>query len=140
MDNTLVYNKPWILQRADPYVFFKDGYYYFTASVPAYDGIILRRSKTLNGLAEAEEKEVWHKHESGLMSEHVWAPEIHYLFGKWYIYFAAGEKEKRAAGAVCAGLLRACVSDLWHAAKDDDRRAGACAGRGIFGAKRNLFR
>ena len=92
-NNQVNYNEPWILQRADPYVFFKDGYYYFTASVPAYDGIILRRSKTLNGLAEAEEKEVWHKHESGLMSEHVWAPEIHYLFGKWYIYFAAGEKE-----------------------------------------------
>ena len=83
-NNQVNYNEPWILQRADPYVFFKDGYYYFTASVPAYDGIILRRSKTLNGLAEAEEKEVWHKHESGLMSEHVWAPEIHYLFGKWY--------------------------------------------------------
>lgn len=91
--NEVKYNEPWILQRADPYVFFKDGYYYFTASVPAYDSIILRRSKTLNGLAEAEEKEVWHKHESGIMSEHIWAPEIHYLFGKWYIYFAGGEKE-----------------------------------------------
>ena len=33
------------------------------------------------------------KHEHGLMSEHIWAPEIHYLDGKWYIYFAAGERE-----------------------------------------------
>lgn len=27
------------------------------------------------------------------MSYHIWAPEIHYLFGKWYIYFAGGEAE-----------------------------------------------
>lgn len=90
----LKYNEPWILQRADPYVYLHtDGYYYFTASVPAYDGIVLRRAKSLVELAETEEKEIWHKHESGPMSEHIWAPEIHYLFGKWYIYFAGGEKE-----------------------------------------------
>ena len=71
----------------------EDGWYYFTASVPAYDGIILRRSKSLGGLADAKETYIWHKHESGPMSEHIWAPEIHYLFGKWYIYFAGGEKE-----------------------------------------------
>ena len=27
------------------------------------------------------------------MSKHVWAPEMHFLFGKWYVYFAAGEKD-----------------------------------------------
>ncbi|MGN1175104.1 MAG: family 43 glycosylhydrolase [Roseburia sp.] len=94
MEKKLEYNKPWILQRADPYVYkHTDGWYYFTASVPAYDGICLRRAKSLAELPQAEEVEVWHKHESGPMSEHIWAPEIHYLFGKWYIYFAGGEKE-----------------------------------------------
>lgn len=93
-EKILKYNEPWILQRADPYVYrHEDGWYYFTASVPAYDCVVLRRAKTLVGLAEAEEKVIWRKHESGPMSEHIWAPEIHYLFGKWYIYFAGGEKE-----------------------------------------------
>ena len=93
-EKQVVYNEPWILQRADPYVYLhSDGWYYFTASVPAYDKIILRRAKSLAELAEAEEKEVWHKHPSGPMSMHIWAPELHYLFGKWYIYFAGGEKE-----------------------------------------------
>lgn len=92
MDKTMKYNEPWILQRADPYVYkHTDGTYYFTASVPAYDTVVLRSSKTLAGLAEAEEKVLWRKHESGPMSKHIWAPEIHYLFGKWYIYFAGGE-------------------------------------------------
>lgn len=89
----LKYNEPWILQRADPFVCYKDGWYYFTGSVPAYDAIVLRRAKTLAELPEAEEVVIWKKHESGPMSEHIWAPEIHYLFGKWYVYFAGGEKE-----------------------------------------------
>lgn len=87
-------NKPFIEQRADPYVYrHTDGSYYFTASVPAYDRIVLRRSETLQGLVGAEEKTLWTKHESGEMSQHIWAPELHYLDGKWYIYFAAGERD-----------------------------------------------
>lgn len=94
MDNTVKYNEPWILQRADPYVYkHTDGKYYFTASVPAYDAIVLRCSDTLAGLAQAEEKVLWTKHESGPMSKHIWAPEIHFLYGKWYIYYAGGEME-----------------------------------------------
>lgn len=88
------YNTPFIEQRADPYVYrHTDGTYYFTASVPAYDCIALRKAGTLEGLRTAQETIVWTKHESGEMSKHVWAPELHYLFGKWYIYFAAGEKD-----------------------------------------------
>lgn len=88
------YNLPFIEQRADPYVYrHTDGKYYFTASVPAYDRIVLRCSSSLTGLKEAEEKTIWLKHASGEMSRHIWAPEIHFLFGKWYIYFAAGEQD-----------------------------------------------
>jgi len=92
-EKELKFNEPWILQRADPFVCFNKGWYYFTASVPAYDCIILRRSKTLAGLQDAEEKVIWKKHASGIMSKHIWAPEMHFLFGKWYIYFAGGEAE-----------------------------------------------
>lgn len=90
--NTTI-NNTWILQRADPYVYkHTDGSYYFTASVPSYDRIILRKADSLSGLATAEEVTVWIKHERGIMSWHIWAPELHYLGGKWYLYFAAGEK------------------------------------------------
>lgn len=94
MDTNVKYNEPWIMQRADPYVILdKDGQYYFTASVPAYDRIVLRKSHNLFDLATSEEKTIWTRHESGPMSKHIWAPELHYLFGKWYIYFAGGEIE-----------------------------------------------
>lgn len=87
------YNTPFIAQRADPYILHEGGKYYFTASVPAYDSVVLRCADTLEGLRTAPETEVWHKHESGVMSEHIWAPELHRVNGKWYIYFAAGERD-----------------------------------------------
>ena len=86
-----MYPIPLIEQRADPFIWkHTDGYYYFTASVPAYDSIELRRSTTIKGLVTAKPVTVWTKHESGEMSCLIWAPEIHYMNGKWLIYFAAG--------------------------------------------------
>lgn len=87
------YNTPFIAQRADPYILREGGKYYFTASVPEYDRIILRCADTLEGLRQAPERELWHCHPSGVMSRNVWAPELHRIDGKWYVYFAAGERD-----------------------------------------------
>lgn len=88
------YNTPWITRRADPFVCrHTDGSFYFTATVPEYDKIILRRADTLLGLANAEEKIIWTRHREGAMGAHIWAPELHYLDGAWYLYFAAGDVE-----------------------------------------------
>lgn len=89
-------NKIWIAQRADPYVYrHGDGCYYFTATLPAYDGIALRRAEALEELPYAGETLIWEKHKTGAMGAHIWAPELHYLQGKWYIYFAAGDAEDK---------------------------------------------
>jgi len=88
------YPKPFIEQRADPYLYkHTDGYYYFTGSYPLYDRIVLRRAKTIAELPEAEELVIWEAHETGIMGAHIWAPELHFIDGKWYIHFAAGERE-----------------------------------------------
>ncbi|RCW61900.1 family 43 glycosylhydrolase [Halanaerobium sp. ST460_2HS_T2] len=88
------YPDPLIEQRADPFIYkHQDGYYYFTASYPEYDRIILRRSKTIAGLKDAEEKVIWWKHQEKEMSKHIWAPELHFINGKWYIYFAASRTD-----------------------------------------------
>jgi len=82
--------QPLIGQRADPYIYkHTDGYYYFTASVPLYDRIELRRATTIAGLATAPTVDAWHKPETGPYSELVWAPELHFNDGAWYVYFAA---------------------------------------------------
>ncbi|MFD5074585.1 family 43 glycosylhydrolase [Streptomyces sp. NPDC058371] len=88
------YDNPLVRNRADPHIHrHTDGYYYFTATAPEYDRIILRRSKTLRGLAGAQESVIWKKHTNGDMGAHIWAPEIHHINGKWYIYFAAGRTD-----------------------------------------------
>jgi len=84
---------PLVRERADPHVFRSNGAYYFTATVPEYDRIILRKAPTLGSLSSAPETVIWRKHESGEMAAHIWAPEIHRIDGKWYVYFTAGRSD-----------------------------------------------
>lgn len=87
---SLTLTNPLVLNRADPWVYkHSDGYYYFTATEPAYNYIEVRRSETLQGLRSAEPTIAWWKHPTGKLSCNIWAPEIHFIDGKWYIYFAA---------------------------------------------------
>ena len=89
-------------QRADPHIFkHTDGYYYFTATVPQYDRIVLRRATTLQGWRRAAETVIWRRHTSGEMGAHIWAPEIHFINGRWYIYFAAGRDRRHLARSGC---------------------------------------
>jgi GH43 family beta-xylosidase len=90
------YQNPIVRQQADPWVFrHTDGWYYFTASVPEYDRIEIRRARTVQGLGEALPVVAWRRHESGVMSANIWAPEIHFIGGSWYIYFAAARSNAR---------------------------------------------
>lgn len=90
---------PLIEQRADPCIHrHRDGYYYLTASVPAYDGIELRRATTIAGLAEATPVMVWTKPETGPYSDLIWAPEIHFNHDAWYVYFAAAPSRETRDG------------------------------------------
>lgn len=80
---------PFIEQRADPFILRDGSDYYFIASVPEYDRLEIRRANSLEGLRAADPVVVWRKPESGPMSQLIWAPEMHRINGKWYIYFAA---------------------------------------------------
>jgi len=80
---------PFIEQRADPFILHHGDAYYFTASVPEYDRIEIRRADTLEGLRDARPVIIWHKPDIGPLSRLIWAPELHNIDGKWYVYFAA---------------------------------------------------
>ncbi|APS37449.1 glycoside hydrolase family 43 protein [Salegentibacter sp. T436] len=93
---SLQFDNPLAEQRADPFVTkTEDGNYYFIATVPEYDRIEIRKSKTINGIKEAEPVIIWRKHDKGVMGNHIWAPELHRIDGKWYVYFAAGSAEEK---------------------------------------------
>ncbi|GAA2502285.1 glycoside hydrolase family 43 protein [Winogradskya humida] len=87
-------NPPLISQRADPFITRPvAGQYYFTGSVPEYDRIIVRGAPSIAGLGAATESVVWRRPGSGRMGGHIWAPELHRIDDKWYIYFAAGDSD-----------------------------------------------
>ena len=99
-----------IKDRADPFIAKgSDGYYYFTASYPmygendadGYDRIILRKSETIDGLSQAEEKVIWHENNSDSAFRFIWAPEIHEINGKWYVLFAASGSENNVWDIDC---------------------------------------
>lgn len=90
----ITFTNPIAEQRADPWVYkADDGTYYLIATAPEYDRIMMRKSTTINGLKEAQEKELWHKHSKGAMGSHIWAPELHKINGIWHIYFAAADAD-----------------------------------------------
>jgi GH43 family beta-xylosidase len=85
---------PLVLQRADAQIQrHESGWYYMTASVPEYDRVAVRASRTLAGLATASETVIWRRPTSGTMGGYIWAPEIHQIDGRWYCYFAAGDAD-----------------------------------------------
>ncbi|RKN34028.1 family 43 glycosylhydrolase [Micromonospora musae] len=85
---------PLVWQRADPFITPRTrGHYYFTASVPEYDRLIVRAAPTIEGLGDAAEAVVWRRPAGGRMGGHIWAPELHRIDGRWYLYFAAGDSD-----------------------------------------------
>lgn len=90
-------DNPIVLQRADPWIQRDEttGCYWFIGTAPEFDRIELRHACRLNDLKLAEPKVIWRMRETGPMSANIWAPELHRIDGAWYIYFAAGDVEKR---------------------------------------------
>ncbi len=85
---TPVFENPIIGSGADPWIVrHTDGYYYYTNTTG--NNITIWKSKTISGLQNAEKKVVWTPHPGAPNSAHIWAPEMHFIEGKWYIYFAA---------------------------------------------------
>lgn len=96
--NQALWTNPLVEQRADPFVYHHtDGYYYMTATVPTWDYLELRRATTIDGLRTAQPQVIWRKHSSGPMGGFIWAPELHYMAGRWYLFFGAGSSSNNWA-------------------------------------------
>ncbi|OLF18033.1 family 43 glycosylhydrolase [Actinophytocola xanthii] len=90
----LTTRNPLVERRADPFITRPvDGMYYLTGSVPEYDRVVVRGATTLDGLASARERTIWRRPASGPMGGYIWAPELHRIGNRWYVYFAAGDSD-----------------------------------------------
>ena len=79
---------------ADPWVTFRDGFYYFVHAEDAIGStrIYIHKSPTLQGIGQAPAVQVWQSPVGTSYSTQVWAPELHFLDNgsgqiKPYIYF-----------------------------------------------------
>jgi len=84
---TQTFTNPLLPSGADPWCIYKNGYYYYTNTLG--NRIDIWKTKNIASLPNAERKTVWKPPATGPYSKEIWAPEIHFLKGKWYIYFAA---------------------------------------------------
>lgn len=77
------------MDTPDPSVVYKDGYYYMTFTHNGAD-VMVMKSRTLD-FRQARSETVWYPPADTAYSANLWAPEIQYIQGKWYIYFAADD-------------------------------------------------
>jgi len=73
----------------DPHVFTKDNIYYYMRTTGG--NLTVWRTRKMSELKYAENKVIWTPPATGMWSSDIWAPEIHFLQGKWYVYFAADD-------------------------------------------------
>lgn len=73
---------------ADPWMIFHEGFYYFCES-RREAAIHVRRSRTILDIGHDDGARVWTAPKAGPNRSGVWAPELHWLDGKWHIYYAA---------------------------------------------------
>ena len=81
------FTNPLLARGADPWSIYKDGYYYYTHTIG--DSLVIWKTTDLSKLKEAERKTIFVPPRHSAYSEQLWAPEIHYINRKWYVYFAA---------------------------------------------------
>lgn len=87
-DAAATFNNPILYSAPDPFVMrHTDGYYYFMSTTQT--NLVLRKSSTLTGIATGQVKTIWTPPASGMGCCELWAPEIHRLDNKWYVYFTA---------------------------------------------------
>jgi len=82
------FNNP-IVDGADPWVTKKGDRYYYCFS--ADNAIWVASSDTIQGALRAKPVKIWRPAESRPWSHELWAPELHFLAGHWYVYVAADD-------------------------------------------------
>ncbi|PWK78413.1 GH43 family beta-xylosidase [Mucilaginibacter oryzae] len=81
------FTNPLMPSGADPWVTYKDGFYYYTNTTGG--NIVIWKTKDVTALGTAPKTAVWSPPQGTPYSKELWAPELHFVKGKWYVYFAA---------------------------------------------------
>jgi GH43 family beta-xylosidase len=83
------FTNPLLPYGADPWVIYHRGYYYYTNTMS--DSLVIWKTKSMANLGAAKKVTAWKPPVSTMYSKQLWAPELHYIHRKWYMYFAADD-------------------------------------------------
>ena len=83
------FTNPLLPLGPDPWNMYKDGYYYYTHTLQ--DSLVIWKTKNIADLKTAQKKTIFLPPPGTAYSKELWAPEIHFLDNKWYVYFAADD-------------------------------------------------
>ncbi len=83
------FTNPILRSGADPWIIFNNGWYYYSSS--AGGSLVLRKARNLDEFKNSEAKAIWTPPAGTSYSKELWAPEMHFINGKWYVYFAADD-------------------------------------------------
>lgn len=83
------FTNPLLPSGADPWAVYHNGFYYYMQTTG--NRLVLWKTKDLARLQTAEKKTIWRPPHNTAYSRNIWAPEIHFINNKWYVYFAADD-------------------------------------------------
>ncbi|MBO2011302.1 family 43 glycosylhydrolase [Hymenobacter negativus] len=84
----ITFTNPLLSSGPDPWVTQKDGIYYYMHTTGR--NLTLWKTARMSELGSAVSKVIWTPPATGPNSRDIWAPELHFLDGKWYVYYTAG--------------------------------------------------
>lgn len=96
---------PWLYKHGNDYIY----------CYSAHNSIVLSKSKSM--IRKGELKTIWKAPASGWNKNCVWAPEIHFIGGRWYVYYAAGESGPPFVHQR-TGVLRSKTDDVFSDYED----------------------
>lgn len=98
------FTNPLLPSGPDPWLTEYDGTYYYMHTMS--DRLKIWKTRNPVDIQNAEAKVIWNAPDTGEYRSNIWAPELHRLNGKWYVYFAADDGENinhRTWVLVCDG-------------------------------------
>ncbi|MBO0931449.1 glycoside hydrolase family 43 protein [Fibrella aquatilis] len=89
VDTVGKFSNPILPVGPDPWVVANGGFYYVMHTTG--NSLRIYKTASMSRLSAARPVTVWTPPATGPNSRNIWAPELHLLNGKWYIYYAADD-------------------------------------------------
>ena len=82
------FTNPILQVGAEPWAIYHNGFYYYMQGM--VDRLVLWKTADITDLRHAPKKIIWLPTDPK-NSHNLWGPEIHFLDGKWYVYYVADD-------------------------------------------------